>query len=254
MQLRPATSISLIVAACLLAIALPASAQPGGGGGGRGGPRLAPEKAEAAWALEAKSVAKELKLAEEPSGKVADAYKAARKSYQEGTEKLRKEAGDGGDRMAMMQGFMDLRIEESGKLEAALKPLMDEAQLKSAMASLGGFNPMWDQMADTLAEFKLADDKLDAALGFVRVHIEKVNAAQAEAMETMDFQSIREKGQELKQKLDEEIKGVLAADQFEKWTEKTAQRRRQGGGPGGGLRRREGGPGAPPPADAKPNE
>ncbi len=48
----------------------------------RGGPQLAPEKAQAAWTLAVRGVANELGLSKEATSKLIDAYKAARENYQ----------------------------------------------------------------------------------------------------------------------------------------------------------------------------
>ncbi len=47
---------------------------------GRGGPQLSAEKLDAAWALQATCVAKELGLSDEAAGKLTTLYKGARKS------------------------------------------------------------------------------------------------------------------------------------------------------------------------------
>ena len=63
---------------------------------GRGrGPRLAPEKVEAAIALEAKGVARDLKLSADVTGQFVVAYRDARHSHQKGMEGLIGQGGGG---------------------------------------------------------------------------------------------------------------------------------------------------------------
>ncbi len=234
----------VFVATALAAGGVFNSARAQFGGGGRGGPRLAPEKQEAAWTIEVKCVAQELKLSDEVAGKVAELYKASRKSLQEATQKLLQDSQ--GDRMAMMQGMMDLRTAETAKLETALKGKLDEAQTKAAMASLGTFNPMWDLMVDTLSEFKLEAKKQTDALKAIKVYVEGSGKAQADAMASMDFQSLRDEMQKLKEKLDTDLTPILSAEQLAQWKTKTTPQRRGPGGPGGpGGPAGSGAPGAP---------
>src|SRR3954469_21448426 len=79
----------------------PEGGQPRGEGRGQGGMRmepLSPEKAKAAWDLEATGVATRLKLTADQTKSLVSAYESARTSQQAAMEKARKEAQDSGDR------------------------------------------------------------------------------------------------------------------------------------------------------------
>lgn len=108
----------LTVVLTLAAISLPVYAQgdpagpPGPGQGGRAGSgdrspqrdrarsmqQLAPEKAEAAWKLEAAGMAKGLGLSEEAASILVSAYVKARQSVREGLDKLRSDRPERDDR------------------------------------------------------------------------------------------------------------------------------------------------------------
>ena len=193
---------------------------------GRGGPRLAPEKVEAAWKLEAGCVAKALGLSEEKTGQLADAYKAARESYQEGIEEL--SADQGGDRGDRFEAYRRLQDEERGKLEGALKGILKEGQVAQAIASLGTFSRSWDRYVDTLAGMELGDEKLTNALVLVNQYVIDSDKATREALANQDWESMREVRRSQKEKLDTALAAVLSEEQLTKWSEATASRGRGG--------------------------
>ena len=194
-----------------------AAAQRGGGG-----PQLAPEKAEAAWKLEAECVAKALSLSEEKTGGLVAAYKAARKSYQEGVEKLTAAQGD--DRTALFMAFRELQDTERGKLEVALKGILEETQVAQAIASLGTFNRGWDRYVDILAGLELGDENLSKALALVNQYVIDSDKSMREALAKQDMESLRETRRAEKEKLDTALATVLSEEQKTKWGEATALR------------------------------
>lgn len=223
MKLRQIGGVVLLIAVLApLAVWMPnAAAQRA-----RGGPELAPEKAEAAWKLQAECVAKELGLSKENAEGLVNAYKAARKTYQEGVRALFEE--EGGDRSSRYEAFRKLRDKERGKLEEALKGILKEKQVAQAMASLGTFDRRWDRYVDTLAGFELGDEKLSKALVLVNQSVADADKVMREALASEDRESMREKRRELKEKLDTALAAVLSEDQQAKWSEATASQ-----GPGG---------------------
>src|SRR5436190_20556254 len=68
----------------------PEAQAPRGGPGMRGAEPLSPEKAKAAWDLEATSVATRLGLSADQSKSLVTAYEGARKTQTEAADKLRK--------------------------------------------------------------------------------------------------------------------------------------------------------------------
>ena len=135
---------------------------------GRAGPRLAPEKAEAAWKLEAEGVAGDLDLKKKQVTSLVEAYVAARKSQEEARTELRNEGGGGGEGRGRFQAFEDLNKKESEKLGAALKASLKEEQTTKAIVSLGAFDRTWDRYVHSLATFELKGKNLDAALGSIQ--------------------------------------------------------------------------------------
>ncbi len=190
----------------------------------QGGPRLAPEKVEAAWKLEAECVARELGLSKKDMERLVGAYKAARETYQKAIRELSE--GQGGDRRSRYQASRELQEKERGKLEEALKGILKEKQVAQAIASLGTFNRSWDRYVDTLAGFELGEKKLFKALALVNQYVVDTDKAMREAMANEDFESMRETRRELKEKLDTALAAVLSEDQQAKWSEATAFRGR----------------------------
>ncbi len=187
-----------------------------------GAPQLSPEKAEAAWQLQAGCVAKALELSEENTQGLVDAYKAARTSYQEGIQAVFGQAG--GDRGSRFQAFREFQEKERGKLAEALKGILTEEQAANAIASLGSFDFRWDRYVDTLAGFELGDEKLGKALALVNQNVIDAAKMMQEAMATQDFSSRREARRELKAKLDTALAAVLSEDEQTKWGQATASR------------------------------
>jgi hypothetical protein len=214
-----------VVVLCVAALMISAcwtpntAAQPG-----RGGPELAPEKAEEAWKLEAVCVSQELGLSEKDTEVLVDTYKAARKGYQEAVQKLFEDQE--GDRRSRYQAYRELREKERGKLEEALKGTLNEKQLAEAIASLGTFDRRWDRYVDSLVGFELGEEKLFKALSLVNQYVVDRDKAMQEAIANEDWESMRETRREMKERLDAALAAVLSEDQQAKWSEATAFRRR----------------------------
>ena len=203
---------------------------------GRGmGPRLTPDEAAAAWALEAGQVAHKLDISKENADKLAAAYAKARSDFATAVESKRQEAGrsaeSGRDRMmAYRKLHTELAAAHREKFEQAVSAFLTEEQAREAMALLGSFNTRWDHMVHTLAGLELGD-KQDQALGLVNDYVVK----QAKALQALqgggDYSQMRDQFTTMKADLDKALAVVLSAEQLAKWQEATAMRRP--GGPGG---------------------
>jgi hypothetical protein len=181
---------------------------------------LSPEKQAAVQKLETQYVAKKLKLSDENTSKLVSAYMNARKSYADAREALRTQGSRD------FQAFRDLQDKESKKLESDLGKFLDEKQVKKAMESLGTFNATWDRMVDALAGFNLQEKALDKALDNVNDYIIESAKLMQQARESGSFQEMRPKLQELRQKLDKDMEGVLSKEQLEQWKQVAAPRGR----------------------------
>ena len=184
---------------------------------GRRGPQLSPEKQTAVQELEAKYVAKSLKLSDEATKKLIVVYQKARTNLREAAQAL----GDSGG----FQAYRELIVKEREKLETELKDFLDEKQTEKAITSLGTFSTRWDRMVDTLAGFKFEEKKLYEALGKVDGYHIELNKANEEARESGDRQGMRQKYQEIKEKLDGSLKSLLSEKEMEQWMEATTRRR-----------------------------
>jgi hypothetical protein len=182
---------------------------------------LSPEKQEAAQKMEAQYIAKQLKLCDENTSKLVAAYLKARKSLTDARQALRREGTRG------WEAYRDLQDKESKKLETELAKFLDEKQVTKAMESLGTFNMSWDRMVDALAGFKLEEKDLDKALDKVNAYVIDSAKLMREARESGSFREMRPKFQELRDKLDKAMEGILSEEQLEQWKQVTARRGRR---------------------------
>lgn len=236
----------------------PASKQPegqrgrggaaGGPGGGMMGEQLSPEKAKAAWDLEATNVATRLKLTADQTKSLVTAYETARTSAQAANEKVRKEQmdkmRDAEDRQAarqdMMKAIEAVNKSEREKFTKAVTAAIPGDSGTKAAAALGVFNPQWDRMVDVVSGFKLDGTKQQNVLNTIEDHI----ATQAKNMAggaNQDPQDRREAMQAAREKLTAALKKDLTDDQMKKFDEATAPGRGMGGGRGRGQRGGDGG-------------
>ncbi|HET9272768.1 MAG TPA: hypothetical protein VFO09_00690 [Methyloceanibacter sp.] len=214
---------------------------------------LSPEKAEAAWTLQAQTVAGKLGLDPEQTTHVVAAYSSSRKGQQAAANeirtKLRQQARDAaeadggqGDRRAIM-AEMQKAIEELNKAEREkfvqeLAKSLDTEQTRKTAASLGTFNAQWDVMVDTLAGFNLEAEKLNQALAATESYT--LATHQARSYGEDDPSSMRTAMQEARANLQDAVKPLLSEEQFGQF-QRTLGRGR--GGPGAPGGRGEGGQG-----------
>lgn len=196
--------------------------------------RLDPATQAKVWTAQAESVAKEVGATGDAVGKVVTAYKAARESHQEARRELMQNAA--GDRMAMMQGMVELNDKETDKLKTAISgPLTDE-QVKKALPVLGSFNNQWDGMVNTLSGFNLEADKQAKAMSHINAYVAASTKAMEEARASFDFQGMRSAMEEHRSALNTKLAEVLSEDQLAKWKEETERPRGPGGRGGRGPR------------------
>lgn len=219
-----------------------------GGQGAPGGQRpgqLTAEKAKAAWELEAKGVSKSIGLNADQTTKVIAAYSQARTDNNKSMEKLRTEmrekaeaaAGDDAapeDRAAAMQEMQkklaEARKADADKLSAALAKDLSSDQVTKAMKSLGSFNPSWDNMVNTIAEFNLGEDKTYQALTPIETYVIAVEKVR----DSTDREAMRTAMTEARDTLHDSMKKILSEEQMGKFQRSVGGGRGMGmGGPGG---------------------
>jgi hypothetical protein len=230
-------------------------------GGGQGRGQLSPEKAKAAWDLEAKGVAKRAGLTDAQTSTLVKAYEEARASQNEAFDKARKEMQDkakengdegGGGRQRMgpevMQKLNEVNAAERTKFEKALGDSIPSDKKSAVLASLGTFNRQWDNMTDAIMGFNLEPAKQQEAQNAIEDYILVVGKARSAAGDQEAMREAMQKGQEARQKLSETMKKLLSEEQFGKFEAAMGPGGR-GRGPGGGgdgenprpRRNREGG-------------
>lgn len=201
-----------------MAFGLSAVAQPQRGGG------VTPEVRAKVEAAQVGAVAASLKLDEEKTGKLKEAYAA----YQKEASVGRPPEGQRGDREAMRKQFE----ERQAKLADALKAFLDEGQAKEAAGVLGGFNRGWDRMVALILEFGLGAEKEPQALGYTVDYVKAGTKARQDSAGSNDFSAMRTAMEAAKKTLDEKMAALLSDEQKTKWTEGTTMGPRGGGGGG----------------------
>jgi uncharacterized lipoprotein len=191
---------------------------------------------DAAWALEAKGVAKDIGLSDADTGKVVAAYKASRDRHASAMQEMMSTGERGPGMFQQMRGIADT---ERGKLAEELESAIGKENADKAVKVLGTYNRQWDRLVGVLSGFGLEADKEYQGLSLIAKYVVDASAAQEEAFATMDIEGMRSAMQELKATLDSAMGDVLSAEQLATWKEQTAGR----GGFGGGGRRGPGGRG-----------
>ncbi len=236
----------LVIGAFAVTVAgISAMAQPGGGPGGGGpGGGLPPEVMAKVEAAQAQAVAASLTLDAEKSGKLAEAYSAARKA----AAANRPEGGGGrGDWEAMLKA----QEENRAKMQESFKAFLDEAQAKEAAAILGGNGRQWDRLVAVIVGFGLEEAKQAEALGHTVAYVKASVKAREDNAGAGNFDGIRTAMAAAKKTLDEAIAPLLSDAQKTEWTEKTSRGPRGGGRERRGEGGPEGGPGAGAPPAAQ---
>ena len=232
--------IACLTGALLLTCCVNAFAQGRGGGA-----RLAPKKAEAAWATQADAVAKDLALDESQKSKLRKNYVDARKRHRAALSETR--SGEQEDRRARFEAMQKVSKKERAKLEEALTGNLKKAQVEKAMPVLGSFNTQWDRYVSVLTEMGVDQKKSQSAMKELNAWVAKHNKAQEEARANQDWQSMRSIRTELKTTLDTALAEVFSEEELKQWNEKTAGRsgrggRARGGEAGAGKAERQGKP------------
>ncbi|MGH7244248.1 MAG: hypothetical protein ACREJD_12615 [Phycisphaerales bacterium] len=231
----------------------------GGGPGGMGGRQLSPERAKAAWNLQATGVAGRLGLKADQTSALVAAYTAARESQGTASDKMREEAmnkareeGAGPETMRdMMKKGEELTTSEREKLQAALTKAIGADATAKAMPSLGLFSRQWDNVVDVFSTFKLETANQQTGLNSIEDFAVSSAAAQAKMRAARsndggqaggappDREAMRTAAQEGRQKLLDSMQKILNKEQLTKLEESLGAGGR--GGPGGGGGRRQGG-------------
>jgi hypothetical protein len=225
----------------------PPAQRPGSGGAVRGG-QLAPEKAKAAWELQARHLAQDLGLNDEQTKNIVAAYVDVREKHAESMrqlmEKMREGRGSDADenpqarRDELQKAFGDLNTADREKLQAELAKSLNADQVSKAMVPLGSFSANWDMMVSTVSGFNLDQEKNKKAMDLMQSFVTMVTKIGEET----EPEARRDANQQARTKLSDEMKAILTEDQFGQF------QRTLGGGRGGALRRpgADGEPGARP--------
>lgn len=232
----------------------PGGPREGGGGFGMGGRQLSPERAAAAWNLQATGVAGRLGLNADQTKALVGAYVAARESHNAQADKLRQEAmqrrteGVGPETMRELMGKLDeLNKSQRESLEKALTAAIGADATAKAIPSLGLFSRQWDNLADVFSTFKLDSANQQTGLNAIEEFAMTSGAGQFRARGPRapegggeagapDREAMRAAAQASRQKFLAAMEPILNKEQLTKLEESMG-----GGGRGPGGGRRQGG-------------
>jgi peroxiredoxin len=224
--------LTAIMSLCVLVLVAPAWAQQEGRGGR---PQRAPRmqqlplaQAETAWTWQARSVARDLKLDEDVTGRLVDVYVAARKTLRKKLADLR-EANEGGERGRRWRIDPELIEAQREALQSQVSKILPEAQADRAMPVLGAFRGQWDRMVDAVAGMRLGEAKTYAALAPILQYEYRIID-----IRTMDDrQAMRGAITEAREGLLADLGKVLSEEQLASFRDATGRRGPARGGPRG---------------------
>jgi hypothetical protein len=200
MMVRSILAVSCLVLAVFGMVALDAAAQFGRG------PRLEPERAAAAWELQATSTAKAAGLSSGDASDLLEAYKAARAAHGKALRELFEE---GERREGGWEAMRELTEEHRAALEDAVGEFIDEEeQLEKVMEPLGLFNRQWDGYVHAAIELKLDDEVQGAALKHIVACVTETQSILKEVIELEDFEGVWEDFAAIELELDDEVQGA----------------------------------------------
>jgi len=213
------TMVAIFILATVCAV--PTYAQRGSGGGRWG---LDPEKQDAVWTLQSKSVAKDLALEGETADKLLAAYKGARQRI---TETVQSSFSDSdGDWRARFEKMNEIRKAEREKFGEEIKGFLKEEQAAKALETLGAFGRYWDTMTDSLSGIVTEEETLLKGTLMIGSHLAKMESSSGG--EEVSREERRERFQKSREELNEALSKILSEEQLAKWKEATESGR--GGG------------------------
>jgi hypothetical protein len=229
----------------------PREGRPAGRPGGMA--PLSPEKAKAAWELQATGVAGRVNLNAEQTQALVKAYTQARTTVQQKQEEIRRARqggeGDPGSAVeALREAEAAARTEFSKALTDAKITGEQATKVNASLGSIGMTGRGWDVMVDTLAGFNLETGKRQQALNGVEDFVVSMSKV-TEGMRGGggDPQESRAAMDAAREKLNTTLKGVLTEEQLKEFESATGRGSMRRGGPEGGpgRERPEGGPDRP---------
>lgn len=176
--------------------------------------------ATAIWRLQAETVAKELKLTNEQTEKLVEAYVESRERRRTVLNNIPKPSEDK-DTKRSARDKIDAEQQEA--LKKSLAGFLSDQQIESALLPLGSFNARWDSYVETIRQFELPEQKQNAALHLIYEYISNyVKARNAAKSQGARFSSVT--ARELKSTLDAGVAKLLSDEQLAKWNKETAFR------------------------------
>ncbi|MFC1746939.1 hypothetical protein ACFLZR_01225 [Candidatus Neomarinimicrobiota bacterium] len=224
---------------------MPATISAQFGGRGFGGQQLTPEQSDSVWTLQAQGVATQLGLNSGATTRLVNTYIQSRTalnearaeaigSFQGGGGGAGGGAFGGGGAAGGFGGIQQLTTDATESLQAALGEFLTDQQVVAAITVMGTFSTQWDNYVNVIRGFNLSQEKLDQVLPLIQKYVVDVTAAQAQAMQNQNFQSILSINQNEKSKLDASLSTILTVSQLIAWNTQTQIRTGGGGGFGGG--------------------
>lgn len=212
---------------------------------------MTPEKAKAAWALEAAGVGRRVGATEDQIKVVADAYAKTRERYRRSADGLDeaalRKAKNIGKALNVIDNVVNtaearnnafnrlgselqrdqdqLKAAEQKELRRVISGTLSAEQTSDAMVSLGTFDTSWDLMADAVAGFDLDPEKQQRTLETVEVFVrgyDKLSPLASghglppgtPAEKSKALETARKELRQLRLTLNDSMKDILSPEQF----------------------------------------
>lgn len=172
----------------------------------------------AAWEVQAKTVAKGIGISEEQTAKLVDAYRTARNR-----QTTAANAVSGPAERTDEKKMMEVNRIERAKFKTVLDGFLNTEQIDTVLLTLGSFFRRWDGMVEVLEAMDLADKPREETLKLTADYVAEWNKAMQVSMASGSKESMREKANELKDKLDREVSMFLSPEQKVKWADATGK-------------------------------
>lgn len=219
---RPAARLLIILGLLFLSVGLRDGAAQRGGPGSN----LTPEQREKAWKIQAKTVARDLKLDAATEQKLTAAYLKSRERYQKATAE--KFQGGAADRSQLAADILAIRENERKRLGRSVSEFLNADQTQRVEKTLGTLDIFWDLFAHELGSLEMPEGARNQAEALLMETAVKFAPERDRALKAGDMSLIARGMAPLKDSLDQKLESVLPGKAYKSWLEKTNAPRGKG--------------------------
>jgi hypothetical protein len=187
---------------------------PNGGTARTQGPELDASRAQAARAVEARGIARDLALAPESAERLETAYVESRDRLDQARDEFLRANDPATDPSS---GLLAIDARERAALERSLLAFLKPDQVRIAMDVLGTFDPNWDRYVDIVSGMTLAEEQRFAVLHSIAKYVRDTDAARPAIPAAQESEAGAAPVDQRKAALDTELRGILDTPQFARW-------------------------------------